>query len=660
MFKRSTISSLSNVFTLGVSLGLICSLFAGCQGRLLPSDSDLEDRPERLSLDGSALSVQARRFHKEVLRLRPEAGGYGVLVRHTTWNEPGGGNIQSRERALNEIAKRVRQISVDTLVASDVKQRELLLSAIEREIERLALRLDHWRFDSSTEPHTLAFAVAAELPTRTPLERHEFFKAWKACAQTANERTERLRESATLGLIAPKSVLLRVASELNTILDDAPIRSAFLDVAKGHGTWMEVSPRQNIAALAAEMYGDAREQSRLRRTNLHLQDGEHTARGTRILVPDLDDPMSVEGRGRFVARTLGAIATDLYPAFIRYRDFILEELLPVAPDGSGSHLATSESGRYFYGELLRFHTTLGPELGDPETLHASAQGWLNDVVGELSFLGRRAFGAESWAALRSELDRAQFGVGLSREATIVQAVARAERLLPLNSAPPAVLFTNLDDDRPWSENVVQRDRLGNLRFAYDTPEWALEAAAFRSITPGATWFLDQRQSDPLFLDRLLPTAMVDGWGLHALRLANASRLYDNDWSLLGALAMEANAAAKLVVDTGLHAQGWDREQAREAFERQTLLSDEEIERTIDRILADPGRFGAPAAGRLVFSMNKTVPGNALSTYLSHERPVSLAQIATALSTKPAEMPIEPIEPAPIVEAIEATVGLDEM
>lgn len=638
---------------------LLAACLPACNGLERPSDSDLAQRPGRIDLGAGPLAVQAKRFHKEILRLRPESDGYGVLLRHTTWNDPGGGSLANRERNLQEIERRVRRISSGQLEQGGERSRERLLTAVEREQERLALRLDHWRFDPATEPHTLAFAVANELPTGTPFERVEFFEAWKACGRTARERIDRLRESAQRDIVPPRSVIERTVGELEVILSIAPVRSPFLDVAKGGGSWLEIEPRSNIAVLAEEMYGDATQQGRLRRANLHLQEGEHLARGTRILVPALDDSMPVEGRGRFLAKTLQSIATDLYPAFLEYREFLLEELLPLAGDGSASTLAETTGGRFFYEELLRFHTTLDADLAASDNLHQLGLQWLGQVNAEIDALNTRTLRADSRQELSRMLLSDTLWNGAARDATLRNAIRRADARTPLGALPPAVRFATLDDGRSWTESSVTRDRLGKLHFAVDLPAWALEAAAFRAVTPGAAWLESRRPTDPLMLDRLTPAALVEGWGLHALRLAVEAGHFESDWSLFGALAMESLAAAIVVVDTGLHAKGWSREEAHEILARRTLASEPDIERTLDRVLADPGHLVAPGAGCLLFRAYGVRADQAFETYLRTARPFTLGEVARALADRETRsFPSDPPVRVDRIERIEAAAERD--
>ena len=126
-------------------------VFAACHAPLRPSSDALEEHRARNATERGegALPALAERFSDELLRMRPEAGGYGVVIRHATWNDPAGGNLESRRRALAELRSRVRRIAPESIEPALVAPRSNLLSAIDREQERLELGLDHWRFNDT-------------------------------------------------------------------------------------------------------------------------------------------------------------------------------------------------------------------------------------------------------------------------------------------------------------------------------------------------------------------------------------------------------------------------------------------------------------------------------------------------------------------------------
>lgn len=90
----------------------------------------------------------------------------------------------------------------------------------------------------------------------------------------------------------------------------------------------------------------------------------------------------------------------------------------------------------------------------------------------------------------------------------------------------------------------------------------------------------------------------EGWGLYAERLADEMSLYSGPLQRLGMLTLDSLRAARLVVDTGLHALGWTRAQAIEFMVASTPLRKPVIEADVDRYIADPGQATSYMIGRL--------------------------------------------------------------
>ena len=93
------------------------------------------------------------------------------------------------------------------------------------------------------------------------------------------------------------------------------------------------------------------------------------------------------------------------------------------------------------------------------------------------------------------------------------------------------------------------------------------------------------------------TAFVEGWAEYASILAGEMGLYESAYDRYGRLVMDAFAAARLVVDTGVHSQGWSLEQARRYMQENTFASDTEIDSEILRYSTDiPGQAISYAVG----------------------------------------------------------------
>jgi len=94
------------------------------------------------------------------------------------------------------------------------------------------------------------------------------------------------------------------------------------------------------------------------------------------------------------------------------------------------------------------------------------------------------------------------------------------------------------------------------------------------------------------------SAYLEGWGLYAERLADEMGLYSGPVARLGMLSTDSLRAARLVVDTGLHAKGWSRQQAVDYMTANTPLASVEIESEVDRYISAPGQALSYMVGRL--------------------------------------------------------------
>ena len=94
------------------------------------------------------------------------------------------------------------------------------------------------------------------------------------------------------------------------------------------------------------------------------------------------------------------------------------------------------------------------------------------------------------------------------------------------------------------------------------------------------------------------TSYVEGWGLYAERLADEMGLYSGPIDRLGMLTADSWRSARLVVDTGLHAMGWSRQQAVDYFVTNTPVPVDQVLAEVDRYLAMPGQALSYKVGQL--------------------------------------------------------------
>lgn len=121
--------------------------------------------------------------------------------------------------------------------------------------------------------------------------------------------------------------------------------------------------------------------------------------------------------------------------------------------------------------------------------------------------------------------------------------------------------------------------------------YSLPALTLHESAPGHAFQMPvamEQQGLPPFR-RAYISAYGEGWALYAERLGSEMGIYETPYETFGMLSYQAWRAARLVVDTGIHAQGWTREQAQAYLHDNTALADHEIETEVDRYISWPGQ-----------------------------------------------------------------------
>jgi uncharacterized protein (DUF885 family) len=93
-------------------------------------------------------------------------------------------------------------------------------------------------------------------------------------------------------------------------------------------------------------------------------------------------------------------------------------------------------------------------------------------------------------------------------------------------------------------------------------------------------------------------AYAEGWGLYSEKLGKEMGFYQDPYSDFGRLSLELWRAARLVTDTGLHSKRWSRERAMDYFKQNTLLSDLDIQKEVERYITNPGQATSYKVGQL--------------------------------------------------------------
>ena len=141
----------------------------------------------------------------------------------------------------------------------------------------------------------------------------------------------------------------------------------------------------------------------------------------------------------------------------------------------------------------------------------------------------------------------------------------------------------------------------NLYDIKATPTYGMRSLAYHETIPGHHFQLaiQQEQEDLPFFRRLIPfPAYTEGWGMYAERLAWEMGLQQNPYDNIGRLQAELFRAVRLVVDTGIHAMRWSREEAIDYMLANTGAAESDVVAEIERYFVIPGQATAYKVGMI--------------------------------------------------------------
>jgi uncharacterized protein (DUF885 family) len=298
------------------------------------------------------------------------------------------------------------------------------------------------------------------------------------------------------------------------------------------------------------------------------------------------------------------------PALSRWLD-TLSELLPRARSAQEPGLVYLPGGEAEYDRAIRSHTTLPLTA---EQLHRTGREEIAALEARAVELGARVR-LPDLAAVHQALRDASSQLS-PQEAmdAAVRAIRRAEARAPeifpepwpdsceVTPMPSVVAASGMAPH--YTPPRLDGTRPGTFWFNTEMPTagtgWDLEGVAFHEAVPGHHLQLSRLQMLSALpdLQRLHHiTVFGEGWGLYAEQLAEETGLYSDVQSLLGATTASLMRAARLVVDTGLHAMGWSRHQALQFFIDHVPMPPEFLAAEIDRYIAWPGQALAYLTGK---------------------------------------------------------------
>ncbi|HEX9771891.1 MAG TPA: DUF885 domain-containing protein [Steroidobacteraceae bacterium] len=337
---------------------------------------------------------------------------------------------------------------------------------------------------------------------------------------------------------------------------------------------------------------------------------EQPSAGSPLLAPfdTLPATFPQERRASLRARALKSIDTQVKPAQRELLRFLEHDYRPAARGGIGA--ASLPDGHAYYAYLVRRHTTTTMTPAEVHALGLAEVARIRAAMGEvIAGTGFEGSFAEFLAFLRSDqrfyVDSVRYGEKASEIAKRAdEAVARIVGHLPrltYGVRPiPAALESSANGYLPGSpEQGIAGMVVFKPWMAEKMPTFGLAAWVLHEGVPGhhLQIALSQEMSElPEFRRADDVTAYVEGWGLYAEKLGEDMGIYRDAYEHFGRLSLEMWRACRLVIDTGMHAMGWTRDQAVACLRDNSALAATEIEFEVDRYIAWPAQALAYKVG----------------------------------------------------------------
>lgn len=306
---------------------------------------------------------------------------------------------------------------------------------------------------------------------------------------------------------------------------------------------------------------------------------------------------SPQQQGYYTEQGSKLIKDTVIPEYKKLYQFFTQQYMPACRQQVG--IATLEDGAAYYQYLINFYTTTSMT---PEQIHQLGLNEVKRIRSEMDTIIKQVGFDGSFADfvhfLRTDPQfYASSGQQLMEKAAFITRKMAGQLPKWFNTLPRNTF--DIKASPSGGAYYVASDGSGTTSGTYfigandvrSEPLYNLEALTFHEAEPGhhLQSALAQEMDMPEFRKTLYHSAYGEGWGLYAESLGKEMGFYQDPYSDFGRLTYEAWRACRLVVDTGMHALGWSRQQAIDYLAANTALTMVEVEAQIDRYITWPAQ-----------------------------------------------------------------------
>ena len=547
---------------LGIALFAAAPLFAQA-----PERTDFTRAYNRIAAakgqeaDGRRLNRLMDLRWRQLMTESPETATYvGFPGQNGRWTDLSPAAIARRKQDAAEPLRVLRSIERSRLNTADRLNYDLLRRDLDLQLEGARFPEEYLPVGPLSGAQQDLARIVNLSPAARASDYADILARLGGVARVVDQQIELMRKGLETGVTPPAVTLRDVPGQIQAQIVDDPLKSPLLRPFTAFPAGVPAAEQERLRRAAAETY-----QSQIR------------------------------------------------PAFERMHAFVADSYLPRARMSIG--MGALPEGPAWYAFRARSYTTtdLTPEqihqLGVSEVKRIRGQ--MDSVISSVGFRGRFAdfvrflrtdaqfFHPDSATLMRSTRELMK-----RVDPELIRLFGKLPRT-PYGVVPVPAYAAKSQTTAYYQPGSYRAGRPGNYFVNwYDLkarPTWEMEALSLHEAVPGHHLQLalaDEMENVPEFRKYGNVTAFVEGWGLYSESLGPELGMYRDPYSKFGQLTYEMWRAVRLVIDTGIHAMGWSREQAIDYFKANAAKTEHDIEVEVDRYIVDPGQALAYKLGEL--------------------------------------------------------------
>ena len=524
--------------------------------------AELVANPRHMS-DSARLAQLFRVNWEYVMTEFPEFATYvGYPGQNTRWTDNSLQAIERRKRELEEPLAVVKTIRRDRLSPPNRLNYDLFRRGVEEQIEGTRFKDEYFAVTQLDGVQQDVGRLLAQMPTASVQDYENILARLNAVPALVDQAIVLLGKGLEAGITPPRVTLRDVPDQIRGLTPEDPMASPLL---------------QPFAQFPASVPAGERE--------------------------------------RLTRAARDAYTQRVAPAYRKLYDYVAGTYVPKTRESIGMRELPDGPAWYAYRVRQFTTTSLSPDqihaLGLREVKRIRAL--MDSVIAATGFKGSFADFARF---LRTDpqffyddsasLVRAYRDIAKRADPGLIKLFGRLPRL-PYGVTTVPSFMAKSQTTAYYQGGSLQAGRPGyffvNTYDLKSRPKWEMEALSLHEAVPGhhlQIALAQELDGLPEFRRYGGYTAFVEGWGLYAEGLGPELGMYQDPYSKFGQLTYEMWRAVRLVLDTGIHAMGWTREQALQFFKDNAPKAEQDITVEVDRYIAWPGQALAYKIGQLKF------------------------------------------------------------